>query len=343
MLRRSVDRGNFSGSDLRAEEIISQRLDQHRNPPSVMEFRADTGRWVRVVERATAAGGVVLSVVDISDLKERGEQLELSQRRFRAFAQSTSDWVWEMDADLRFSFFRGSIESIMGADVESLIGKTRDEFLLPRLVEMDEHKWAVWQDVKEKMNRRESYRDLVYSVPHPDGSIVHVRNSGMPVFDDNGTFQGYRGTAAEITREVMAEQQNQSVRQRFTDALDGVDAAIAVFDDQNKFVVGNKRFVDRVNSIVAGLASPGRPLEEILRAAMNAGYYGDVDGDPEGFIRRHVAGHRDADYGPVSGESGSKAYNYSRGGEGEGQVAREFLTANSSNVLNMKLSSTCSQ
>jgi signal transduction histidine kinase len=38
-----------------------------------------------------------------------------------------------------------------------------------------------------------------------DGEIRHIRLSGRPVFDAAGRFRGYRGTARNVTSEVVIE------------------------------------------------------------------------------------------------------------------------------------------
>jgi PAS domain S-box-containing protein len=291
MLRRGVNEGNFDYSGIYKQDVIKNRLEQHRNPPSTLEYRAQSGEWIRAIERATADGGIVLSLVDISDLKHREELLELSEKRFREFAESGADWFWEMDSDLKFTYISGMSQEIMGSAYDDAIGRTRAEVMLPHLTEMDEKKWTVWRDVEEKMSRHESYRDLVYSVIGQDGGLVHIRNSGVPTFDNDGIFLGYRGAATDITAEVETELANQRSRQQFVDAIDGIESAIAVFDRDNNFVVGNRRFCNKVNSASAGLAAPGVPLETILRTCIEAGFYGHVDGDPEGYLARNLEGH----------------------------------------------------
>ncbi|MBT4018900.1 MAG: PAS domain S-box protein [Alphaproteobacteria bacterium] len=295
MLRRSVDAGNLNQTAATTEAIVKKRLEQHANPPFGMVFYTASHRWVRILERATADGGTVLSVADVTDLKDREKQLELGEKRFREYAESGADWFWEMDSDLKFTNFSGLSGEIMGAPDGDAIGKTRQEVLLHRLIDMDEKRWAIWRDVEDRMSRQESYRDLVYSIAGRNGEVIHIRNSGVPTFDNDGLFLGYRGVATNITAEVEAELTNQRFRQRFIDAIDGIDAAISAFDKDDNFVVGNRRFCDKINSTFPGLASPGASLEVLLRKSIAAGFFGDVDGDPEGFLARNLEGHKNAE------------------------------------------------
>ena len=60
--------------------------------------------------------------------RERTEQaLRTSEQRFRDFAATTSDWFWETDAELRFSWFSDRYQHQTGEDVSTRLGKRRDE------------------------------------------------------------------------------------------------------------------------------------------------------------------------------------------------------------------------
>lgn len=63
---------------------LAQRIERHRNPTGPhLQHRSD-GRWIRVSERLTAAGGVVATYTDITELKSREADLD------RAHAQVTA-------------------------------------------------------------------------------------------------------------------------------------------------------------------------------------------------------------------------------------------------------------
>src|SRR3546814_13776786 len=47
--------------------------------------------------------------------------------RLRDFADAASDWLWEMDAELRFSFMSERLREVTGVDPCSTLGKTRQE------------------------------------------------------------------------------------------------------------------------------------------------------------------------------------------------------------------------
>ena len=55
--------------------------------------------------------------------RERTEQaLRASEQRFRDFAATASDWFWEMDAELRFSWFSDRYQHQTGEGVSTRLG-----------------------------------------------------------------------------------------------------------------------------------------------------------------------------------------------------------------------------
>ena len=64
---------------------------------------------------------------NITRLKETERALKRSQAQFRDFATSASDWFWEMDSDLRFSYFSDRFSEVTGVAENQLLGKICQE------------------------------------------------------------------------------------------------------------------------------------------------------------------------------------------------------------------------
>ncbi len=75
IIRRATELGLVRDADGRIEDWIAERLSRHREPgePQIQQ-RAD-GRWIMVSERRTEDGGTVAVYSDITELKQREQQL----------------------------------------------------------------------------------------------------------------------------------------------------------------------------------------------------------------------------------------------------------------------------
>lgn len=82
------------------EAWLRARVARHRNPAEPhLQHRAD-GRWVRVSERLTAAGGVVATYTDISELKKREAELDSAHAQVTALNEKLKTDNLRMEGEL---------------------------------------------------------------------------------------------------------------------------------------------------------------------------------------------------------------------------------------------------
>ncbi|HIJ37929.1 MAG TPA: PAS domain-containing protein, partial [Rhodospirillaceae bacterium] len=150
-------------------------------------------RWFRL-DIASLAGdepGAIVSHTNVTQHYEMEEKLRASRDRFAAFAEASSDWFWEMDWNLRFSWFSQRFWHVTGRDPATIIGKRREDLI----VEIDPD--ALERHLADLRAHR-AFRDFQYPIDTPAGQ-KYFRVSGIPFFADDGMFLGYRGTGTEIT------------------------------------------------------------------------------------------------------------------------------------------------
>ncbi len=176
----------------------------------------------RVVDVETVAitilwGGrpAILSLV--RDVTARLE----AEDRVRSLLSTGTHWLWETDAEHRFTFVSEGPNKLSGFH-ENILGKTRWELdNVPR----DD---AFWRSHKAHLNAREPFDNFQYWNRLPCGVEICASISGTPIFDASGTFKGYRGIASDITERIRAEQVMRESEERFKLALEG--ASGGVFD-----------------------------------------------------------------------------------------------------------------
>ncbi|HHJ16998.1 MAG TPA: EAL domain-containing protein [Gammaproteobacteria bacterium] len=122
----------------------------------------------------------------------RGE-LEHGRQRFRDFAASSSDWLWETDRGGHFTFVSSSVSETLEMPAETWLGRTPAEiFPGSNLSELMEA-------LRQSDRKQRKFRDVEIWV-HAQNADQHcLRLNGVPVFS-NKTFKGYRGTASDITK-----------------------------------------------------------------------------------------------------------------------------------------------
>ncbi len=162
-------------------------------------------------QNARSAQALATANDELLERTQRAENAEVelreSEERFRSLTELSSDWYWEQDENLRFTRISGGILKKLGWDPESFIGKSRWSF--PIIVDGE-----TLSAHKALLAAHEPFHDFVYARSEKTGGLAYVSISGIPLFDDDGAFRGYRGTGRDVTAQKVAEEALRSEERR---------------------------------------------------------------------------------------------------------------------------------
>ncbi|MFM7349404.1 MAG: PAS domain S-box protein, partial [Erythrobacter sp.] len=124
---------------------------------------------------------------------------------------------WATDAEDRLTFLSQRALADIGAEAENLIGTTITKLFLD--IE-NEHAGTAQRNLSFKLRARSKLDEQIVAVETARGSTRWWRVNGRPLLDANGTFQGYRGSAVDISAQYAYEAQ--VARQSQVDELTGL-------------------------------------------------------------------------------------------------------------------------
>jgi PAS domain S-box-containing protein len=198
-------------------------------------FRKDGSRvpiliGVAMFEEGGTQG--VAFVLDLTERKRAEEALRESQEKFRDYAETASDWFWEMDS--KFMVLTGSGHQIGTNWWDRVLHRAFD-------VKTEPEKWRL---LRATLDSQKPFRDFVYCRSDGSGAPIYVKASGKPVFDSHGEFHGYRGTATDVTEIVRAQEALRESERSSRSALDGIAGLVSVLAPNGELETANRQLLE---------------------------------------------------------------------------------------------------
>lgn len=246
--------------------------------------------------------GVIFRVVDLTERYRVENELAATKQRMKDFADATSDWHWEMDGSLKFTWISSAYHDFYGMDPSVLYGKPRTP-----VIESDEE-FLAWNHHCNLLKNREPFRDYEFRIKTPDG-IGWSRSSGVPVFTE-GKFCGYRGTASDITRQKETEIKAMRTELRFMHAIDEFPGAFALYDENECLVVHNRRY-QQLHNFTGNELRAGLSYERCLRLQLENNLILDHPPCEEEWVQNRLHRFRNSDEPIIAKKNDNKWYRIS--------------------------------
>jgi PAS domain S-box-containing protein len=234
-------------------------LLKHIPPRTLGQRRPRPRGWNGMADREAASRGESYR----SFVRARGagpcEARELTCGDLFELAQTGSDWIWETDAELRFSWLSENYEDATGVPAEKMLGRFRFDFLKQGPTGSKEAEAHL-----DDLQSRRPFRDFVYEFTAGRQDCRWVSITGFPRFSAEGAFLGYRGVGRNVTG-LIAPFEAALERSRLAEAvLNSVKDPIFVKDENLHFVFANDAF-----ATLSGTAPQqmiGRPGSDFVAA-----------------------------------------------------------------------------
>ncbi len=233
-------------------------------------------------------GDGLLRAIRNAVVRRRLEQkVALNRERFRDFASANSDWwFWEMDAQLRFSWFSPNATQAMGCPASAMLGLERHQTAMPVLGD----ELVAWARYQNDTEQHLPFKQFEYRVALPNGDIQWLSISGVPIFDSAGSFCGYRGTGMNVTHRRHIDEKLHRNERILVAAIDAIDEAFALFDADDRLVFCNEKYCE-LYAASADLIVPGVKFEDLIRAGAWRGQYPEAVGRVDEWVAERMASH----------------------------------------------------
>jgi two-component system CheB/CheR fusion protein len=137
--------------------------------------------------------GVTIISKDISERKMASLALADTNTRLNNILLSSSDWIWEVDANGIYTYCTEKAISHLGYDVTEIIGKSPFYFMR---ADEQQRVGLIFQDL---LATKSAIVDLENWNIHKNGKEICLLTNAVPLIDSNGNLTGYIGVDKDIT------------------------------------------------------------------------------------------------------------------------------------------------
>jgi len=161
------------------------------------------------------------------------DALRKSEEKYRLLIENAHDIIYTLTADGVFTYVSPAWITLLGHQMDQVIGKRMDEFLHPD----DLSRCKAFLETVIKTEQRKS--GIEYRVRHADGSWRWQISSGVPARDETGTVVGYQGIASDITERKQIEVQLEEAKSKVETYLNIVAEIILGLDTRGTITLLN--------------------------------------------------------------------------------------------------------
>ncbi|MEN6611262.1 MAG: PAS domain-containing sensor histidine kinase [Methanoregulaceae archaeon] len=164
--------------------------------------------------------------------------LTASEERFRSLVETTSDFIWEVDAAGVYTYASPKVYDHLGYRPEELIGRTPFDLMPP----------GEAQRIRGEFTRLAHSKLPIHSLEnlclHKSGVPVILETSGVPWLAGDGSLIGYRGIDRDITGRKKAEEALRESKAQLALAIEGSGVGFWDWDIETGVVRVNERWAE---------------------------------------------------------------------------------------------------
>jgi len=164
--------------------------------------------------------------------------LQECEERYRTLLETVSDWVWEVDENAAYTFVSPKVRDLLGYEPGEVLGKTPFDLMPP------DEALRVKGIFGPLAARREPIPAIENINLHKNGHPVVLETSGVPYFDANGAFRGYRGVDRDIGTRKRAEEKSRKSEEKL--------GQVRKFEEIGRLAGGLAHHLNNLLTVVTG-------------------------------------------------------------------------------------------
>ncbi len=129
------------------------------------------------------------------------QEVENQTKRLNDFIEASTDFVWEINSKGAYIYVSDRVKEILGYEVEEIIGKTPFDLMDP------EEAKDILNTFEYLVQNKLPIQNLYNWNIKKNGDKVYLLTNGIPFYNEEGLFLGYRGTDKDVSKKKLFEEQ----------------------------------------------------------------------------------------------------------------------------------------
>jgi PAS domain S-box-containing protein len=138
--------------------------------------------------------------IDISEIKEKERQLEISEEKFRFIADNTTDLITQHYNDGTFSYVSNSSKDIIGYNPEELIHRTPYDFIHPDDLQ-------IMQNAHQEIANKLKTKPLTFRFRKKDNSYIWMESVTKVILKNKHQIIGMQSSSRDISETIKAAEE----------------------------------------------------------------------------------------------------------------------------------------
>lgn len=182
------------------------------------------------VDLKNALARITTLEMQLSEYQQIEIKLRENEEKFRLLVESTSDWIWEVDVHGNYTYVSPQVETLLGYAPEEIMGKSPFSFMPSEEIQ------HIGSEFKKCFENRLPIIALRNTNICKDGTLKILETSGVPFFDKNWKFAGYRGIDRDITERILIETMLKQERDFSNRLVETAPLIIVILSPEGKII-----------------------------------------------------------------------------------------------------------
>ncbi|HOT46445.1 MAG TPA: PAS domain S-box protein [Spirochaetota bacterium] len=160
-----------------------------------------------------------------------------SQELYRLLAENSSDVIWAMDLEGRFTYMSPSVTAMIGYTPDELIGAPMQQLIVPEYMPLITEE--ISRELQKPADQRLKQKILELQEIAKDGSVIDVEVTTTWILNEKGVPVGIQGSTRDIRKRKMALMALEESEERYRALFDRSLDMVFLHDFDGRFIDAN--------------------------------------------------------------------------------------------------------